>query len=78
MYSYLVASEKSDFIDYFTEHTKQEYPELSDEVIKADAEAMWNEKPVFLEDLGIDHITVDEMHNFKNVFTSAKMQEDEN
>lgn len=77
MYTSLLESDKSEFIDYFTEHTKQEYPELSDEVIKADAEAMWNEKPVLLEDLGIDHITVDEMHNFKNVFTSAKMQEDE-
>ena len=77
MYTSLLENDKSEFIDYFTEHTKQEYPELSDEVIKADAEAMWNEKPVLLEDLGIDHITVDEMHNFKNVFTSAKMQEDE-
>ena len=77
MYTSLLESDKSDFIDYFTEHVKEEYPDLSDEVIKADAEAMWNEKPVLLEDLGIDHITVDEMHNFKNVFTSAKMEENE-
>ena len=27
---------------------------------------------MFIEDLGIDHITVDEAHNFKNVFSSAK------
>jgi hypothetical protein len=27
---------------------------------------------VFWEDLGFDHITVDEMHNFKNVFSRAK------
>jgi hypothetical protein len=28
----------------------------------------------FLEDLGFDHITVDEVHNFKNIFGQAKPQ----
>lgn len=28
---------------------------------------------VFVEDLGIDHLTVDEAHNFKNVFSSARV-----
>lgn len=31
---------------------------------------------VFLEDLGVDHITVDEIHNFKNIFAKAKATED--
>ena len=30
------------------------------------------EGAVFFEDLGIDHITVDELHNFKNVFSMPK------
>jgi hypothetical protein len=28
----------------------------------------------FFEDLGFDHITVDEIHNFKNIFTGAKIE----
>jgi len=26
----------------------------------------------FFEDLGFDHITIDEVHNFKNIFSNAK------
>jgi hypothetical protein len=37
---------------------------------------MYETKPIFLEDLGIDHITIDEVHNYKNIFTSAKLKKD--
>jgi N12 class adenine-specific DNA methylase len=30
-----------------------------------------NERPIYLEDLGIDHLTVDEAHNFRNLFNKA-------
>ncbi|MDR0651185.1 MAG: hypothetical protein LBG59_07510 [Candidatus Peribacteria bacterium] len=33
-------------------------------------------KPIFIEELGIDHFTVDEAHNYKNIFEKAKMEED--
>lgn len=29
----------------------------------------------FFEDLGFDHITIDEAHNFKNIFSGAKVEE---
>ena len=32
----------------------------------------------FFEDLGFDHITIDEVHNFKNIFSGAKVQERNN
>lgn len=41
------------------------------------ADQLWDLKPVFIEDLGVDHFTVDEAHNYKNIFESAKMLEDE-
>lgn len=32
---------------------------------------------VYLEDLGIDHLTIDEIHNFKNIFTGAQVEKGE-
>lgn len=34
-------------------------------------------KDYFIEDLGFDHLTVDETHNFKNVFKNAMARKDE-
>lgn len=75
MYNNMLDMEKEEFKEYFKDAVKEENKDLPDNVIEADAEALWSNRPIFIEDLWIDHLTVDEMHNFKNVFTSANMQQ---
>lgn len=36
-----------------------------------------NERPIYLEDLWIDHLTVDEAHNFRNLFNKAISNDEE-
>lgn len=36
-----------------------------------------NERAIYLEDLWVDHITVDEAHNFRNLFKKALQEDDE-
>ena len=67
-------NEKSDFIDAFIKNAKDEGIKLTEEVLRAKAIAFWNTKPIFIEDLGIDHLTVDEIHNYKNIFEKAKLE----
>jgi hypothetical protein len=67
-------NEKSDFIDTFIKNAKEEGIKLTEEVLRAKAIAFWNTKPIFIEDLGIDHLTVDEIHNYKNIFEKAKLE----
>ena len=77
-YNRMLDMNKQEFFDYFKDAVKEEYKDLPENVALADAEALRANRPIFIEDLWIDHLTVDEMHNFKNVFASAKMDEDEN
>ena len=69
---------KAEFVENFVSKVSEleRFKETPEEVLKADAEAMYETKPVYLEDLGIDHITIDEVHNYKNIFTSAKLKKD--
>jgi N12 class adenine-specific DNA methylase len=69
---------KAEFVENFVSKVSEleRFKETPEEVLKADAEAMYETKPIFLEDLGIDHITIDEVHNYKNIFTSAKLKKD--
>lgn len=39
--------------------------------------AMRRTKEVYFEDLGFDHLTIDEVHNFNKIFSRAKVKEDE-
>jgi N12 class adenine-specific DNA methylase len=50
---------------------------VAEDIMDADIEAMWSMRPVYVEDLGIDHIVVDEVHNFKNIFKSAETEKNE-
>ena len=61
---------EAEFTKYFVELANWKYPE--NELIQ-DAQTMYLTKPVYVEDLGIDHITIDEVHKYKNIFTSAKL-----
>lgn len=70
-------NEKSDFIDAFVKNAKDEGIELTEEALTAKAIAFWDTKPIFMEDLGIDHLTVDEIHNYKNIFEKAKLEKTE-
>lgn len=67
---------KDKFVENFVSKVSEleRFKETPEEVLKADAEAMYETKPIFLEDLWIDHITIDEVHNYKNIFTSAKLK----
>ncbi len=76
-YNRMLDMDKEDFLEYFKDAVKEENKDLPEDVALADAEALRANRPIFIEDLWIDHLTVDEMHNFKNVFASAKMDEDE-
>ncbi|MBO7711966.1 MAG: hypothetical protein J6S85_00465 [Methanobrevibacter sp.] len=51
MYNDMLDMEKADFLERFKEHVKQEYKDLPDNVIEADAEALWSNRPIFIEDL---------------------------
>lgn len=62
--------DEAEFVENFVKKTK--LTKLSEEELRADAHRMYETKPIYIEDLGIDHITVDEVHNYKNIFTSAK------
>lgn len=66
---------KAEFVENFVSKVSEleRFKETPEEVLKADAESMYETKPIFLEDLWIDHITIDEVHNYKNIFTSAKL-----
>ena len=58
-----------EFVENFVSKTEWMFKE---EELRKDAHDMYETKPIYIEDLGIDHITVDEVHNYKNIFTSAK------
>lgn len=51
--------------------------DVAEDIMNADIDAMWSMRPVYVEDLGIDHIVVDEVHNFKNIFKSAETEKNE-
>ena len=59
------------FVETFVKEANWVLPEKE---LREDAHKMYETKPIYIEDLGIDHITVDEVHNYKNIFTSAKSQ----
>lgn len=61
---------KEEFTKDFLEKTNES--PLSEAIKKEDAERMYNARPVFVEDLWIDFLCVDEVHNFKNSFKKAK------
>ena len=61
-----------------TDFTKRDSTERAKEKVKERAEKLvglaekGNKKLFNIQDLGFDHITVDEAHNFKNLFADAK------
>ena len=61
---------KEEFTKDFLEKTKES--PLAESIKKEDAERMYNARPVFVEDLWLDFLCVDEVHNFKNSFKKAK------
>ena len=56
--------------DSRSDREKAKLKEKVDEILGIGVKA--KDGAVFFEDLGIDHITVDELHNFKNVFAMPK------
>lgn len=58
-----------EFVENFVSKAEWKFKE---EELRKDAHDMYETKPIYIEDLGIDHITIDEVHNYKNIFTSAK------
>lgn len=59
--------------DYSRESTKRGIEVSNERIEKFIGEAeKGNKKKFNLEDLGFDHITIDEAHNFKNLFSDAR------
>jgi hypothetical protein len=61
---------REEFVKSFIESDTTNNP-----LSKMKAEEMYAMKPMFMEDFGFDSILVDEIHNFKNVFSKAKIEE---
>lgn len=58
-----------------TEREKQKEKEKAGEMVGRASKGTSGKK--FFEDFGFDHLIVDEIHNFKNIFTGAKVQKGE-
>ena len=48
-----------------------------DKAIKVVEDIFSNERAIYMEDLWIDHMTVDEAHNFRNLFNKALQDDDD-
>ena len=59
--------------DMRSDREKAKLKEKVDKILGVGVKA--KDEAVFFEELGIDHITVDELHNFKNVFAMPKARQ---
>ncbi len=75
MYEYMYDMDYENFKKKFVEDARAIPWWEENTTIEEQAEEMWKEKPVLIEDLWIDLITIDEAHNMKNIFAKAKMPE---